>query len=119
MQAGEPTNTTAHPTWGLDAAMQIEFAAAPDADHPYRVEGIDHFAGAAVRLVGAESLARPATPWLRLHPLLEPGGPFDPTGIIEVQLFREDPARSRKEFVAFEQRIGSRYYDFMAAARWR
>jgi hypothetical protein len=119
MQTSTQANTTMHPTWGVDVVLEIELADQPDADHPYRVEGLEDFAAAAVRLAPAASLARPATPWLRLRPLLEPVGPFDLTGITMVQLFREDPGRTRSDFVTFERRIGRRYYDFMAPARHR
>ena len=50
--------------------------------------------------------------------MTEPPGPFDLTGLLCLTPFVE-VAGGRESLVAFEERIGRRYYEFIAAARFR
>jgi hypothetical protein len=103
--------------WSEAAELQIALAGGVDPAHPYRLEGLEGFAGAAARIVPGGS-PRPAGPYLGLRPLTAPPGAFDLRGILFVTPFVEVPG-SRLRLVEFERRIGRRYYEFMAAARFR
>ena len=106
-------------TWSLDSALLVELDSgtrAPDA-RTYRVEGLPGFERAEARIVTADA-PRPAGPHLRFWPLTEPPGPFDLDSILWLTPFVER-SDTRETLLAFERRIGRRYYEFMAAARIR
>jgi hypothetical protein len=103
--------------WTIDSELQVAFASKADAEYPWRVEGMAEFAGANPRIVAAGAAA-PAAPHLILRPLTPPPGPFDLTGLLCITPFVEIPG-ARAVLVAFEARIGRRYYDFLAGARFR
>ncbi|GAC1664664.1 MAG: hypothetical protein NVS9B8_05210 [Candidatus Limnocylindrales bacterium] len=103
--------------WGTGRALDVRFAAVPDPAHRYRVDGLPGFLAAAVDIVdGGAGL--PHGPALRFRPVVDPPGPFDLAGILFLTPFREAPGQ-RTQMVRFETRIGRRYYEFMAAVRWR
>lgn len=97
--------------------LQITLAARTDATHRYRVEGLPGFGAASAHIVPAEQGGL-AGPHLLLRPLTPPPGPFDLRGILWLTPFVEVPG-TRDRLVEFERRIGRRYYEFMAAARFR
>ncbi|HYL40690.1 MAG TPA: hypothetical protein VET90_05215, partial [Candidatus Binatus sp.] len=72
---------------------------------------------ADARIIRAGTAARPH-PHLRLRPLTQPPGPFDLRGLLCITPFVEITG-ARPTLVAFEERIGRRYYEFLAAARFR
>jgi hypothetical protein len=104
-------------TWSRDAELIVEFHEHAGPDHPYRVEGLDGFEAASARIAPRGSHAELA-PSIRLRPLSDPAGPFDLSGILYLTPFLEQPG-AREPLIAFEERIGRRYYEFMAAVRWR
>lgn len=108
---------TGAPRWSLGTELLVEFGHKIDARHPWRAEGLAGWAGATARIVRAGTAATPE-PHLRLRPLTEPPGPFDLTGLLCVTPFVEIPG-ARATLMAFEARIGHRYYEFLAAARFR
>jgi hypothetical protein len=103
--------------WSIDHELVLEFAVAVDAAHPYAVEGMEGFGGASATILPVGAWSGPG-PGIVLRPLTEPPGPFGLSGILFVTPFQEKPG-VRPTTVAFEERIGRRYYEVMAAVRWR
>jgi hypothetical protein len=103
--------------WSLQSELHISFVADGDAMHGWRVEGLAGFTKADPRIVAAGT-ATPAGPHLILRPLTLPPGPFDLAGLLWITPFVE-VAGARETLVAFEERIGRRYYEYIAGARFR
>jgi hypothetical protein len=103
--------------WSSRSELHISFASDRGAEHHWRVEGLPGFTTADPRIVQTGTAA-PIGPHLVLRPLTPPPGPFDLAGLLCITPFVE-VAGARETLVAFERRIGRRYYDYIAGARFR
>jgi hypothetical protein len=102
--------------WTRASELVVEFGNTGEGRR-YAVEGIEGQAWAMARIVDAGT-PPPVGPHLRLRPVVDPPGPFDLDRIIWITPFLEKPD-TRETLITFEERIGRRYYEFMAAARIR
>ncbi len=105
--------------WGPGSELLVELGlhVDPSSGTAYRVEGIEGYDEASVRIVPAGTASSaPAT--IRIRPLLPAPGPFDRAGIILLTAYNELPG-GREPLLAFEQRIAEGYYDSMAKVRYR
>jgi hypothetical protein len=103
--------------WSSRSELHVSFANEGGAGHDWRVEGLTGFTAANPSIVQAGSAA-PAGPHVVLRPLTPPPGPFDLAGLLLITPFVE-VAGGREALVAFEERIGRRYYEYILGARFR